>query len=976
MASWPTQSDYKDSLQNPDTAFRDPDLRQSQAERSPMGVPRARSGAFASVYKMTGPKGVVALKLFNFPNEDRARRYRAVSDYLELALGPKKPPCVVKFQYHTEGLRVGKLWYPTLTMAWVRGVSLGEWVRQTVEKKVPDVAAVRKMSESWVALVQQLQATKIAHGDLQHDNVMVVGDAPVLVDYDGMCVPALDPADPKQKLEQLEFGKPAYQHPARAAERLSGDLDHFSAWVILIALRAIAADPRLYAEYVLKTDNENLLFTPADMERPATSKLWPDLLRCKDPEVAEWARVLRASLDKPFKQVPPFDLDPFARLRALAAAPARDWVLIETETARLRRAGKELPADLKDRVNPVGALKELCDARVKDWARIAAEGERLSATGRVLSSDVRPTFETARKRVGARDAVKQALDARDPRAAAAAYQPALLDDWAAPVLLAGARTAAGQVALLDKLKAAVANPGDGRALVKLWDELAPKLAGVTEARAYETAANSWRARTRAADAYLLAFARSPQTERELAEAWQGVLAAGALHPNLSDAHRQRGESAVRWWPVLEKLRRVPSAPSHENDTRLIAAWGTGAVLSGCGEAVPFIARVAEARTRLDLVAALDRAIRQTEQGGSEDAVIAAASKLPPNYPHPHATRVGEGSEALRLMGELQLAANQAKPSDRAVAAAYDRLKAKNLRFAARLDRVNPELFKQAEEAVQRRKLLDRFARIDADEPRKDRQDQKWLGLWAEYGKMLADRRDREELRERLTLARDRLEKWSKVYEALKARDMFALRTRVAAYETDLKTYPPLVDRAAEIQALLAQADRVIGIKQKIDAGSPLAADDMALLREHHGAFNAETKAALEAQVRARLAGDARLVPAYPAYSITGKRGGLVKACWSWGGHGLIAHCVVAVDGRRFLSDPAEADPYSRLNCLAENHQREGGGVTLVPPAGATHAYVTIWPVVDLGWKAVYGPPLNIGPVPVGAGSASATGTRW
>ena len=36
MPPWPTQSDYKDSLQNPDTAFRDPDLRASQAERSPM----------------------------------------------------------------------------------------------------------------------------------------------------------------------------------------------------------------------------------------------------------------------------------------------------------------------------------------------------------------------------------------------------------------------------------------------------------------------------------------------------------------------------------------------------------------------------------------------------------------------------------------------------------------------------------------------------------------------------------------------------------------------------------------------------------------------------------------------------------------------------------------------------------------------------------------------------------------------------
>ena len=135
MPSWPNQCDYKDALQNPDTAFRDPDLKASTAERSPMGVPRARAGAFAGVYKMTGPRGVVALKLFNFPNEDRASRYQAVSDYLK-SLGPKKPATLVKFQYHTEGIRVGKGWYPTLTMEWVKGKSLGEWLREAMVRKM------------------------------------------------------------------------------------------------------------------------------------------------------------------------------------------------------------------------------------------------------------------------------------------------------------------------------------------------------------------------------------------------------------------------------------------------------------------------------------------------------------------------------------------------------------------------------------------------------------------------------------------------------------------------------------------------------------------------------------------------------------------------------------------------------------------------------------------------------------------------
>ncbi|MBY0456859.1 MAG: hypothetical protein K2V38_05950, partial [Gemmataceae bacterium] len=671
-----------------------------------------------------------------------------------------------------------------------------------------------------------------------------------------------------------------------------------------------------------------------------------------------------------------FTLDPFARLRALANAPTRDWAQIEAETDRLKRAGKEVPADLKDKVNPIGGLAELCAAAAKDWAHIAAEGDRLLATGRVLTPDVKRVYDDARKRVACRDAVKRALDARDPRAVVTAYQPALVDDWADAALLTGAKAAAGQVALLDKLKAASANPGDGRALVKLWDESAAKVSGLTEAKNYEAAAIRWRARIKAADMFLAAFAKVPQSERELAEAWQAVLMADPAYPALSNVHRKRGEDALRWWPVLDKLQKIPTRPAHENDAKLVSAWGDGSALAGCAAAGIYSPRVTEARARLKLVEALERAIKHADAGGSEDAVIQAAAKLPPNYPHPYANRVGEGTEALRLTEELHQVVGQPQPSDRAIATAYERLKARNPRFAAQLGRVNPRLLAEAELAVQRRDLLDRFAQIDRTEKRADKQDRKWFELWAEQGKLLIDRADREELRTRLTLARERLAKWGKVYEALKARDIFGLRKSFMAYGADLLNYPPLLDRMGEIESLMEKADRVADIKEKIDLAVALSAEDMGFLKDNHAAFDAETKKALEAQVRAKLAGDARLIPAYPAYTLTGRRGGLVKACWSWGGQGLIAYCVVAVDGRRFLTDPADADPYSRLKCLPDTHQREGGGVTLVPPADATSAYVTIWPVVELGWKAIAGPPLNIGPVPVGAGSASATGSRW
>jgi hypothetical protein len=969
MASWPTQADYKDALQNPDTAFRDPDLQQSTAERSTMGVPRARAGAFAAVYKMTGPKGTVALKLFNFPNEDRAQRYKAVSDYLELELGPKKPSCVVKFQYHLEGIRVGKGWFPTLTMAWVKGVSLGEWVRQTVEKKNPDLAAVKAMSESFGKLVQQLQDNKIAHGDLQHDNVMVVGDQPVLVDYDGMCVPALDPADPKKKLEQLEFGKPAYQHPARGAEKLHAGLDHFASWVILIALRAIAADPQYYVKYNLKTDNENLLFTAADMHAPDSSALWPDLMRCKDPDVSRWARMLRESLDKPFAKIPAFTLappDPFATLRALLVENPPNWKKIKAEVAKLKGDGHALPKDLEEAANPTKRLKELCAARIKDWPAIIAEADPLASIGEAIPADLKKTVDEARTRVSARDALKAASAARDPRALVAAYKPDLVNDWVDPALVSAAREAGGQVALLDKLKAAAAAQGDGTALVKLWDECAAKLSGVAEAQKYGQVAEGWRDRAEAAEEFLRVFAKPSATEREVAEAWRAVVAAGTLHPSLNNTHRKRGEEATRWAPLLETIRTVAKrAPAYDTDNALVTAWGTGAALAGCREATEFGSRVAEANARIGLVQALDRAIKAAEAGGPEDGIMTAAAKLPPGYAHPYGTRVEEGSVALKLLADIQKALAHDHPSDRKVASAYDRLKAKNPKLAKRLDKVDPVLFAAVEQSVSVRKILDRFVLIDKEEPRADKQDERWQELWAKYGKTLVQRRDREELRERLTLARDRITSWGKLSDALNKRDMFVLRRQYTASAEQLANYPPLLERQEEIQELLAKADRVVGVQEKLAGGGILAPEDLKFLRENHEAFGPETKKEIERQVRARLSGDAKLVPTYPAYQVTGTRGGLVKARWAWGGHGLITYCVVGVDGRKFLTNPDEADPYSRLTCKAENHQREGGGITVVPPPGAAQAYVTIWPVVELGWTTVHGPPLTVGPVPVG-----------
>ena len=964
MPSWPSQSDYKDALQNPDTAFRDPSLQVSQAEKSPMGVPRARSGAFASVYKMTRGADAIALKLFNFPNEDRASRYQAVSDYLK-KLGTKKPKSLVGFEYHPEGIRVGKGWYPTLTMDWVKGKSLGEWVREAMQRKVPDLGAIKSMSESWAQLVSAIQEVSIAHGDLQHDNVLVVGNTPLLVDYDGMCVPELAPGDPKKRLEQLEFGKPAYQHPARPGEKLGPHLDHFAAWVILIALRGIVADPSLYTRFVLKTENENLLFTPPDLATPASSILWPELLKSKDPEVRDWSRTIRESLDKPFGHIPQFVLDPFDRLRKLVVAVPRDWAGIAAETSRLSQLGKTVPADLAGAADPIGRLREICNASRKDYPLIVGEAEALSNSGKPTPADLKAIVDDARRRVACRDAVRDALDSGTPRAAKAAFQKPLLDGWVERPLISGAEAAIAQVEVLDKLKAATLAPGDGRALAKLWTSDGFKVAGIAEADDYGKIAVDWAKKLAAADAFIKLYGIPGVAEHALATAWKQVVAAGA-HPTLIRAeHRVRGEKAIRWAPVIEQLRAISPEDSYPNDMALNTAWKREADIDSCSEASAFAARVISARTRLNKVHELKKAIDAADAGtGTEEALVRAATQLPSRYTHPFTSRVLLGDNSIRKLAALRAAVEEKPPSDRRIAAAVDDLRATNLELLARLDRVDAALAAEAAAAGRRRKALNDFAVIDTKYAQLDKQDRKWKALWGKHRELLHKRRDTEELRARLTLAVERTQAWDALNAALDARDMFKLKELRDKHHKLLQNYPPLTARQAELSELLSKAERVIGIQTKLTSrDTVLTEEDLKFLRENHNAFGAPAKDVIIARIKARLKSDAKLVAGHPPIRvIPNGRFPSATANWAWAGYGLISHCLVAVDKNRHMTSPTEAEQFNLLRCRIEDHTREGGGKRIIAPPGSKQLFVTIWAVVELGWTTVYGPPLHLGPV--------------
>ena len=188
--SWPLAADYSKMLQHPELAFKNPELQQCLIETMHgNNQPRPRAGAFAVVYRARYPGSDrhVAVRAFTKESKERQHRYHAIREYLR----GRKLECLVDFDYSDQGIRsTDGRFYPLVTMEWVQGDALFEWVEARC--LVGDRDALTQACEDWIALIDELQSNEIAHGDLQHGNIMVTPDHQLkLVDYDCMCVPSL-----------------------------------------------------------------------------------------------------------------------------------------------------------------------------------------------------------------------------------------------------------------------------------------------------------------------------------------------------------------------------------------------------------------------------------------------------------------------------------------------------------------------------------------------------------------------------------------------------------------------------------------------------------------------------------------------------------------------------------------------------------------------------------------------------------------
>jgi WD domain, G-beta repeat len=268
----------------------------------PLGLPRAVAGNFAVTYQLKTSQQQWAVRCFHREAADRASRYAAIS----AALAQLRGEALVPIDYLDQGVRVGQAWYPVTKMPWVEGFPLN----RAVEANLSKPRALQDYERRFIEIVDNLRRRGIAHGDLQHGNILVDRAGNLhLVDYDGMFVPAL------RGRAASESGDPNYQHPRRAAQ-FDTELDRFAVLVIVVALRALAASPRLWQAY---NTGDNLLFRRTDFADPGRSPLFRDLAAL--PEVAVLAKRLAQAAEGDYASVPLLD-EILAPPRAATPKPA------------------------------------------------------------------------------------------------------------------------------------------------------------------------------------------------------------------------------------------------------------------------------------------------------------------------------------------------------------------------------------------------------------------------------------------------------------------------------------------------------------------------------------------------------------------------------------------------------------------------------------------------------------------------------
>ena len=266
--NYPLISEYIEAIKSAEDNFEE--LSYIRPVLGDDGLPVMTSGNFAVVFKMKDERDgkLYAVKCFTKEQEGRAEAYREIAKELK----DVSSPYLVSIRYLEKELFVDTdqttdTEFPVLLMDWVDGKTLDKYLRENLDDKY----ALEMLAYRFSQLAQWLIPQSFAHGDLKPDNILVREDGTlVLVDYDGMYVPAMK----GQKAREL--GSPDFRHPLRTENDFDEHIDDFPLLSILLSIKVVSINPQFWEEF---GSSDRLLFSKSDYYDFANSVIFPRLIQ-------------------------------------------------------------------------------------------------------------------------------------------------------------------------------------------------------------------------------------------------------------------------------------------------------------------------------------------------------------------------------------------------------------------------------------------------------------------------------------------------------------------------------------------------------------------------------------------------------------------------------------------------------------------------------------------------------------------------
>ena len=917
MSSWPLVSDFARMLKTPKAAFRDPQLRECTIETNHLGQPKPRSGNFATVYKAVRPDGrAIAVRTFNRRSEHRRERYQQVSEFLKSrSAGSAAINSLVDFAYDEKGIRSASdaKMYPMVTMEWVPGLTLYEWARDRSREGYREALTIA--ADVWLQVVRELAAGGIVHGDLQHGNVMVSQEGYIkLVDYDCLGVPSL------MGQPNLELGMEPYQHPGRNADTaLFPGLDNFSALVIYVALRALAAAPHLWITHVDQTGYDKLLFRKEDFQNPQASQLYHELLHSPDEQVRDLTHYLMQLVQYDLHDVPPVD-----------------EVLLWCNS-----------------------LDDLLSQR--DWDMAVQLVKRMGPSEQI-PAHLTALVDEAHRRVACRQALEKALAAGDEAAIIRSYVPQLLDDYpAAAELVAQARAATQVRQVLETLRSA-RDLKNWEVFRQTWMANQQLLYGRKSAEPYKKEMQ----RIIAVDTLRKLCKDTNADDTAIVEAWKYLQSLGE-HPTIEPLRphlKWREERHGLYTKLRKMLADKPEQPTLEHDRAFVEAWKANYFEGHERYKEILTFRKAAVQRLKKLKALLDQQEQCTIE--SEKAFYGATAQFPQNY-HPQLRqRCRLATKRLKALQKVHQATEEGG-SDLALLEARDVLGETDAETL-----ITDEQKKRIELAKKRKPLLEKLSGFSQTWPPAEL-DNKLLEVWDE--KLLDDCTDVEQWQPIYQRAKQRKIVLEGLEEAIENVDTATIESLMA--DPCLRGFPlpshitQGVEHAQERhqQQQVARRQGLINSIMEGDRGTFAELFDAKVLRElceqyHH--HQAVVGRLIESDVLP-LARSGLGKPEGEALTRDEETEGEFLARWRWPPAKFARTCRLIVSEKppAAHTNPDEAQAVYSVSISFAQWQADGQShrIKAVPEWAGYH--VTVWFNIDLGFQSFFSQPLDLGTLTFG-----------